>query len=608
MKKSHLILKFILISILTAFSLNVLAQKQTNERAKWFIDSRFGMFIHWGVYSGIEGIWKGEKLRYNNDYAEWILYRNSIDKNEYVKVLNHFDWDKIAPEQWVLETKKAGMKYIIFTAKHHDGFALWNSKISDYNVSKYTAGKRDIVRELAEACKKYNIKLGLYYSHWIDWEHPMGWSHNKELQPITNKQYDTYWQNKVMPQIKELLTNYGDVAMLWFDMWIPHTQSIISKEQLMQLKNTIRQLQPNCLINSRLGLSLQEDPDIDFKTLNDNQLGAKKEDFPWQSPATIAHSWGFSAYEKQWKSTTTLLHNLINNVSLNGNMVLNIGPRANGVIPYEIAQRLQQMGDWLRANGEAVYGASAYDLPRSFNDWGKITCKTFPNGKTRLYLNVYNWNIQHVLKVSGIIEQPQRAYVLSDTNQKPLQFQHQDILTTIQLPEKVPNPYVSVIVLEYNSYPKCKNDFAAVNSSNGYALNGSNCQAAKPKVQLKKKQKYGSIPEHITIEEPQILEWQIYVEKPCIVNIDLSYHCGASDKPMPVSISCGKEVLNFMPQITGQTVGEPNSDWHIPKYVSKRVGEFHFKQKGFYNLCFQTEQKGKFDFQWIWVEIKHNYK
>ncbi len=285
----------------------------------------------------------------------------------------------------------SGMKYIIFTAKHHDGFALWNSKISDYNVSKYTAGKRDIVRELAEACKKHNIKLGLYYSHWIDWEHPMGWSHNKELAPITNKQYDTYWQNKVIPQIKELLTNYGDIAMLWFDMWIPHTQSIISKEQLMQLKNTIRQLQPNCLINSRLGLSLQEDPDIDFKTLNDNQLGAKKEDFPWQSPATVAHSWGFSAYEKQWKSTTTLLHNLINNVSLNGNMVLNIGPRANGAIPFEIAQRLQQVGDWLKANGEAIYGASAYDLPRSFNDWGKITCKTFPNEKTCLYLHVYNW-------------------------------------------------------------------------------------------------------------------------------------------------------------------------------------------------------------------------
>ncbi len=187
---------------------------------------------------------------------------------------------------------------------------------------------------------------------------------------------------------------------------------------------------------------------------------------------------------------------------------------------------------------------------------------------------------QHVLKVSGIVEQPQKAYVLSDAKQKSLQFQHQDILTTIQLPEKAPNPYVSVIVLEYDNYPKCKSDFTAVNSSNGYALNGKNCQTAQPKVQLKKKQKYGSIPEHIVVEQPQILEWQIYVEKPCVANIDLSYHCGTTDKPIPVSISCGKEILTFTPKLTGQTVGEPNSDWHIPKYVSQRVGEFHFKQKG----------------------------
>ncbi|HKJ80043.1 MAG TPA: alpha-L-fucosidase, partial [Prolixibacteraceae bacterium] len=322
----------ILTAICLSFSLN--AQKLTNERAQWFTDTRFGMFIHWGVYSGAEGIWKGEKLRNDNDYAEWIYYRNRIEKDEYLTLLDRFKWGEIDPEEWVILAKKSGMKYVTITAKHHDGFALWDSKVSDYDVANYTNPKRDIIKELAMACKKHGLKLGLYYSHWVDWEHEFGWDHTKEIYPITDAQYDKYWQEKVMPQMRELLTNYGDIGLIWFDMWIHHSKTIVTKKQLLQLKNLIRELQPNCLVNSRLGLSIEEDNDIDFKTLGDNQLGDTKEDFPWQSPATVAHSWGFHALDSEWKSTTTLLKSLINNVSLNGNFMLNIGPRANGNVPF----------------------------------------------------------------------------------------------------------------------------------------------------------------------------------------------------------------------------------------------------------------------------------
>ncbi len=159
---------------LLAFTSSAPAQKQTNERARWFTDSRFGMFIHWGVYSGAEGIWKGEKLRNDNDYAEWIMYRNQIGRDEYLTLLERFDWNGIDPEEWVLLARRAGMKYITFTAKHHDGFALWNSAASDYNVWNHSSPRRDILKELAAACKKHGMKLGLYYSHWIDWEHEYG--------------------------------------------------------------------------------------------------------------------------------------------------------------------------------------------------------------------------------------------------------------------------------------------------------------------------------------------------------------------------------------------------------------------------------------------------
>ncbi|MFA8451631.1 MAG: alpha-L-fucosidase, partial [Bacteroidales bacterium] len=421
MKKSkNLRLLFVLFLILIVVIVNAQNSRnnQINERAKWFVDARFGMFIHWGVYSGAEGVWKGEKLRYDNDYAEWIFYRNRIDKNEYLQLLDRFDWQKIDPEEWVLLAKKAGMKYVTITAKHHDGFALWDTKVSDYNIVKYTNPGRDIIKELSVACKKHGLKLGLYYSHWIDWEHPYGWKHSMEVYPLSKEKYDKYWQEKVMPQMRELLTNYGDIGLIWFDMWIDHSKTIVSKDQLLQLKKMMRELQPNCLINSRLGLSIEEDSDVDFKTLGDNELGDKIEVFPWQSPATVAHSWGYHALDSKYKSTTTLLHSLIGNVSLNGNFMLNIGPRANGDVPFEITQRLSEIGDWLNNNGESIYGAKAFELKKDMHDWGKITCKTKSSGNTKLYLHVYNWPISKKLHLSGILTKPEKVYALTDPKQK----------------------------------------------------------------------------------------------------------------------------------------------------------------------------------------------
>ena len=333
-------LKFKKIILILAFAPFVSAQKNTGERAKWFVDDRLGMFIHWGVYSSAEGVWKGEELRNNNQYAEWIQYRNRISKSEYLTLLDRFDWESIDPEKWVILAKESGMKYITLTAKHHDGFALWESQSSDYNIYNKSNKDRDIVKELADACKKHGLKMGLYYSHWIDWEDDRSWDHTKEVYGINYKNYDKYWQEKVIPQMTELLTNYGEISIIWFDMWIHHSRTVVSKEQLFQLKNLIRKLQPNCLINSRLGLSIEEDNDVDFRTLGDNQLGKEKYEYPWQTPATIAHSWGYNSRQDKWKSTSTILKSLIGNVSLNGNLMLNIGPRADGSLPYEALSRL----------------------------------------------------------------------------------------------------------------------------------------------------------------------------------------------------------------------------------------------------------------------------
>ncbi len=580
------------------------AQQNTNQRAEWFVDSRFGMFIHWGIYSGIEGYWKDEKIRHNNDYAEWIFYRNRISKQEYVTVLDRFKWDEINPEEWVLLAKKAGMKYVTLTAKHHDGFALWDSKVGTYDLGDYTSPKRDIVKELAEACAKHNMKLGLYYSHWVDWEHPYGWDHSREIYGLSEKEYDKYWQEKVIPQMRELLTNYGEISLIWFDMWLHHSETVVSRNQLLQLKNLIRDLQPNCLINSRLGLSIEEDSDIDYKTLGDNQLGKTKEDFPWQTPATVAHSWGFHREENQWKSTTTLLRSLIGNVSLNGNMMLNIGPRANGEVPYEIKQRLEEMGRWLAINGSSIYGSGAFDLNNDMHDWGNITCKVQPDGKTLVYLHVHNWPLNRQLTVTGIKSKPLKVYLLADKQKAGLRHIFNEVITIIDLPQQKPDDLVSTIVLEYSDYPETDTELVAKTVEGGYSLKPGNLLVPIEDTLVIRPQRYGTIPAHVKIEEPSQFRWRIYVEEPVTLRVDASYNYQGKPGGGSISIETTgiKISKNVMP--TGRFVGEPNSNWHIDSFNSHRIGEITLPQPGYYEINLNIEpEEGEFvDFQWVWLE------
>jgi len=590
-------------TVLLLFCFSGFGQSQTNERAKWFTDARFGMFIHWGIYSGAEGYWKGEKLRNDNDYAEWLFYRNRIEKNEYLTLLDRFDWDEINPEEWVILAKKSGMKYVTITAKHHDGFGLWDSKVSNYDLGDYTNPKRDVIKELADACKKHGLKLGLYYSHWIDWEHEYGWDHTKEIYEITDEEYNQYWQEKVLPQMRELLTNYGEISMIWFDMWINHKNSIVSKEQLLQLKSLIRELQPNCLVNSRLGLSMEEDPDIDFKTLGDNQLGDKKEDFPWQSPATVAHSWGFHSSDTQWKSTSTLLKSLINNVSLNGNFMLNIGPRANGDIPFEIQQRMLEMGKWLEVNGESIYGAEAFNLSTDLHDWGKITYKKSEEG-IKLYLHVFNWPLNKQLYLTGVGTEPKEIYLLADKQKLPLSFNHSNVFTKIDLPVLQPDPYISVIVVEYDKMPEITEGLVAKSSEGGFSMTPKNPSTSDSLFILQKKEKYGTIPEHLIISTEKVLHWKIYIDEPGEKLVDVSYSFQNKKSNSFIEIKAAGEVLNQQIENTGKTVGEPNSDWVIDNYKAKRLGKILFPKRGIYDLEMKISpgNNEEVNFQWIWLK------
>ena len=590
------------------FLIKVNSQSIVNERAKWFTSDRFGMFIHWGLYSGAEGIWKGEKVRYDNDYAEWIQYRNEIDKKEYLELSKRFDWNIINPEEWVLLAKKAGMKYITITAKHHDGFALWNSNSSDYNIFNYSNPKRDIIKELSVACKKHNIKLGFYYSHWTDWEHLYSWDNSKEIYWLDKNKYDIYWQEKVIPQMKELLSNYGEISLIWFDMWLHHSETVVTKQQLFQLKNLIREMQPNCLINSRLGLSIDEDEDVDFRTLGDNQLGKYKYDYPWQTPATVAHSWGYNSNENEWKSTTSILRSLIGNVSLNGNLMLNIGPTSNGSVPYEIEKRFEEVGNWLANYGKSIYDAGAFDLRNDLHDWGLTTYKKGKNGKNYIFLNIFDSQPGKVLKFTGITESPKEVNLLSKNKKIELEFNFTKAVTAIKIPNNLPDPYVNVIEMIFNKKPNADLDLVAETKYGGRSLNYLNAFSSNGEGIKNEPKRYGSIPKNIEINDSLTMKWKVFIDKPSVYILDTSYNFQKKITDGFLSLKINNKKFKHQFEYTGKTVGEPNQYWIIDRFKSFKIGEIKFESPGFHQieLKIKTNPQNPIQWQWIWMAKRAN--
>lgn len=593
--------KISLTAILLLISTFHIAFSQEN-RTDWWTEARFGMFIHWGLYSGTEGIWKGERHRHFNNYAEWIKYRNRIPNKEYGELAKRFVWDEIDPEEWVLQAKNAGMHYITITAKHHDGFALWDTQVGDYSFKNYDPDSRDILAELAAACKKHDMKLGFYYSHWVDWEHPYGWDHNRELtKDLNDTQFDQYWQEKVIPQLTELLSNYGEVALLWFDMWIGHEQTIVQEKQLRQVIELVRNLQPNCLINSRLGLPVTE-ADIDYETLGDNQLGAVYKKNPWQTPGTIAHSWGYNALENDWKSTNQLLQALINNVSLNGNFMLNIGPRADGSLPYESISRLADMGKWLEINGASIYGAGGLELRPRQHDWGKITFKKVAE-KEKVFLHVFNWPLDKKLRLSGITSTPQKIYLLADKLKKPLDFTQEGPITHIQLPHRQPDHFVSVVALEFEEPISLDIEVAAESSFGGVALHAQNVLEKNLETNRLDPPNRMVSPEHINLKAEQELSWKIYLPESGSKNLSISF-ANPNEKGLRAEIMIGEKKLSMALEPTGKVVVEPNQDYYTEEFIDLPLGKLELSEPGYYTVKFVVKEKNEkpIRFNRIWID------
>lgn len=325
------------------------------QKVQWFKDAKFGMFIHWGLYSLLEGSYNGRTMpdaslpNGKSWYAEWIQMRLEVPSAEYKKLAQEFNPVDFDADAWIKEAKNAGMRYFVITSKHHDGFALWDTKVSDFKVTN-TPFKRDILAELVKACKKYGIKYGFYYSHWQDWEYPGG-AMPEWYPEVPDAEFEKYWQEKSLPQVKELLVNF-DPDLLWFDTWDWKTH--VTDKRRDELIALVRANSSKCLINGRISYS-NPGENIDFLEMHDNQYPDKILSKPWQTPATMVHSWGWHAKDYNWKSSAEMLGYLVNNVSKGGNYLLNIGPKPDGTFPLAAIRRLQEMGAWMIPNKEAIY-------------------------------------------------------------------------------------------------------------------------------------------------------------------------------------------------------------------------------------------------------------
>jgi alpha-L-fucosidase len=544
-----------------------------NEKMQWWREARFGMFIHWGLYAIPQGIWKGKEI---DGIGEWIMHRARIPVNKYEKLAGAFNPVEFNAKRWVKLAKRAGMKYLTITSKHHDGFALFKSNASPYNMVDATPFKRDVIAELAKECKKAGLKLCFYYSQKQDWHHPDASGNDWDFNP-DEQDFAKYMEEKALPQVKEILTQYGPIGMIWYD-----TPQDITEAQTRAFVDAVYELQPDCLVNGRAGHDIG-----DYRSMGDNMIPPVRLEGDWETPATLNDTWGFKKNDKNWKSTKSLVCRLVDIVSKGGNYLLNVGPTAEGVIPNASVKRLKRMGKWLKVNGESVYGASASPSPHE-QSWGSITSKP-----GRVYLNFVSWP-DRKFKLYGLQSKVKKAYILSDRKKKDLPFKQENFpdsdvdVLRINLHSSRPDKYVSVVVLKVEGEPEM--DPSIIQQADGSVVLeavSASIQSPEEGSQLVSG-RFGTLENWLRTEH--VLQWDVKVIKPGIFDVMVfsqTEHGGEWEGAHRVSLDTGESKASGE-LLENERKSNPRTDV-LRKEILSRIGRVMVSRAGRSTIAFQAD-------------------
>lgn len=504
------------------------------QRLQWFEHDKFGLFIHFGPYSALAGEWKGRRIPIGTE-SEWIMQRFNIPVQDYRELAHHFNPAKFDAGAWVALAKAAGMKYLVFTAKHHDGFAMYRSQITDYNIVDWTPFKHDILKELAIACHQQGLRLGIYYSQREDWDDPDGYGNNWDYDRA-KKNFDRYLEMKSKPQLQELLTNYGPVGLVWFD------RGLETRDQAQDFAEIVRQLQPRCLINGRLA-SYNQDLIGDYQDMNDRGMPPGGIDEPWETPQTLNSTWGYSKFDQEWKPPAVVIRLLVETVSKGGNLLLNVGPRPDGTMPPAAVATLRKVGTWMQQNGDSIYGTKASPLPEY--PWGRTTLKG-----EQVYLHIFNWPADNVLRVSRLDHTPVKSAHLLIRPAEKLPMHRDNGVLLVSLPPRMPDSSDTVVILRLAGPLKVMPPLVSVGSDAPFHLDYLNAVTAGKAI--KRFNRKGKFFISRWTGPRDSISWHLLISQTGSYKVRLTYAARSEWKGGGYSVTMGARLLSGVVEPTGE--------------------------------------------------------
>jgi alpha-L-fucosidase len=542
----------------------VVAVSLSLDRLQWFKNAKFGMFIHWGPYSRLAGEWNGNQVPVGEN-AEWIMQKLRIPRQTYRNLARQFNPKKFNAKDWVELAKSTGMKYLVITAKHHDGFAMYKSRVSEYNIVNWTKFNRDPLKELKQECERAGIKFCIYYSHREDWDETYAYGNDWDFDFNPEKNLDlfekNYLETKSKPQIKELIKNYGPFGLIWFD------RGLYTPEQARDFIQICRQLQPDIIINGRVG-SYEQELLGDYQNMSDNGMPIGGIEEYWETPQTLNETWGFSRFDTLWKSPQEVIRRLAEVVSAGGNYLLNVGPTGEGIIPKPSVDILNQVGVWMEKNKNAIYGTMANPFPKL--SWGTCTIKD-----SRLYLILLYPPESGKIILPGLNNRIVTAFPLGQMDNKLIAKNN-----TLILPKTIQEN--DVIIVDLDGSPDIDPPVILPQKNGHIQFDYITARTfGKTKKRYNRKGKF-----HISKwQSPQdYVSWNFKLSKPGTYKVLMTYTSQPYSVGKKVHLQSGKNNLDFKFNSTGE--------WY--DFKTESCGEMTFAP-GEHTLSIRPGQRDKED-------------